>query len=163
MNESNLPVYRLKVFAPNEVQAKSSFCKSVRQVLTMKKANIRVMRVKRLEEDNCEFVARTYGIFAIIRQIQSGRIHKVFKEVRAESRCIAVRKFYDSQCGQFNIDCNQIHICKVEEITDAKKIISKPVASLANSNLEFPKPRKLYSLSDRKYKGLLAFKASAHF
>ena len=102
------PLYRFKIFASDEVKAVSGFKNTVRQLLKIKKSDAQIVCVKQIVEQNPECEARNYGIYAIIRQIKSGRVHKSYKEIREVSKINAVRQFYDTTCGQYNVDNNQV-------------------------------------------------------
>ncbi|MES1904848.1 MAG: 60S ribosomal protein L18A [Paramarteilia canceri] len=157
---SNLPLYRLRVFASDEVKAISLFSKSARLVLKLKRSNLKVVSVNIIPESNVERKVRNYGIFAVVRQLKSGRVHKICKEVRALYKKDAVRKFIDSTCGQYSIDANQVNICKIEEVTDPSKLKNLNIINLSKSTVAFPKASKTKTIADRKFKGFMPFKPS---
>merc|ERR1712122_191965 len=152
------PLYRFKIFASDEVKAVSGFKNTVRQLLKIKKSDAQIVCVKQIVEQNPECEARNYGIYAIIRQIKSGRVHKSYKEIREVSKINAVRQFCDTTCGQYNVDNNQIHIVKVDHITDSSKLQKPSTILFENGSLSFPKVGKTSTLQDKRFKGLMPFK-----
>merc|ERR1719393_169474 len=124
----------------------------------VKKIDVQVVSLEEKIEKNPECQARNYGILAIVRQLKSSRVHKMYTEVREISRCAAVEKLIDSVCGQYSIDRNQVNICQVEEITDESKLKKTATLNFTDKKCAFPKAAKTSTLQDRRFKGVMSFR-----
>merc|ERR1711928_173088 len=109
------------------------------KALKLKKANAEIISVRQVTDKNPELKAKNYGVFAIIRQLKSSRVHKMYSEIREVSRCSAIEKFIDTICGQYSLDRNQINICKIEEITDTANLKKNCTSFFSTKTCSFPK------------------------
>ena len=132
-------VYRVCIFAPNEVVAKSRFFYFMSRLNKVKKANGEVLAVTQIFESRPTYVKN----FAILLQYQS-RTNTVYmyKEYRDVSKTGAVSQMYEELAGSHRARRSSIQIIKVSQI-DAKLAKRPKTTQFFNSKLKFPAIRRL--------------------
>ena len=85
--EPDPPVYRMKLFAPNEVLARSRYWYYMHQYRKMKKTTGEILDVNELREVD-PFTVKNYGIW--IRYDSTTGTHNMYKEYRDLTLCGAV-------------------------------------------------------------------------
>ena len=91
-------VYRMRIFAPNEVLAKSRFWYYLKRQNKLKKINGEVVSVKEVFEKKKDHV-RTYGI--LIRLEAESGIHNMYREYRDLSLNAAVGKLINDMASKY--------------------------------------------------------------
>mmetsp|Transcript_23862 Transcript_23862/g.3978 ORF Transcript_23862/g.3978 Transcript_23862/m.3978 type:complete len:107 (+) Transcript_23862:55-375(+) len=89
--DPNPTIYRMRIFASDEVIAKSRFWYFVKRMLKIKQVQGEVVSIKEVKEKKTN-VAKTYGI--IIRYESRTGIHNMYREYRDTSLCGAVGRLY---------------------------------------------------------------------
>nr|CCA22335.1 60S ribosomal protein L18a putative [Albugo laibachii Nc14] len=132
--EPNPPIYRMKLFAPNEVLAKSRFWYFLHQVKKMKKTTGEILDVNELREKNTRIV-KNYGVW--IRYNSRSGTHNMYKEYRDVTLCGAVQQMYSELAGRHRARPRSIQIMRTAML--AAKDTKKPnIKQFHDSKIKFP-------------------------
>jgi len=119
-------IFKAKIYAANEVVAKSRFAKYLRAKpgCKAKKANLQILSVKKKQEPFAN-KARTFG-FLLNYQSRTHRI-SMYKEVRATTETDAVNKLYADMAGKHRAKSSSIQIteCRVVSREKLRRPINK--------------------------------------
>uniref|UniRef100_K3WCT5 60S ribosomal protein L18a n=1 Tax=Globisporangium ultimum (strain ATCC 200006 / CBS 805.95 / DAOM BR144) TaxID=431595 RepID=K3WCT5_GLOUD len=132
--EPNPPAYRMKLFAPNEVLAKSRFWYFLHQMKKMKKTTGEILDVNELTEKNKRIV-NNYGIW--IRYNSRSGTHNMYKEYRDVTLCKAVEQMYSELAGRHRARPRSIQIMRTA-IVAAKDTKKLNVQQFHDSKIKFP-------------------------
>ncbi|KAI4783858.1 ribosomal protein L18ae [Aureobasidium sp. EXF-8845] len=133
-------LYRMRVFAPNEVVAKSRFWYFLSQLRKVKKANGEIVTLNQIHEKRPQKV-KNFGIW--IRYDSRSGTHNMYKEYREMSRCEAVDALYQDMAARHRARFRSIHIIKVVEVEKAEDIRRPYIKQLLTKNLKFPLPHRV--------------------
>lgn len=156
-------IYRMRIFAPNEVVAKSRFWYFLHQLQKMKKSTGEILAVSEVRERNANIV-KNYGI--TIRYNSRSGTHNMYKEFRDVSLCGAVSQMYSELAGRHRARFQAIQIvdtCIVkagvkkmrqynpeihgDEIPEA---VARPsIKQFLSSKVKFPLPHRLPRASSK--------------
>uniref|UniRef100_A0A7R9ZDU8 60S ribosomal protein L18a n=1 Tax=Pseudictyota dubia TaxID=2749911 RepID=A0A7R9ZDU8_9STRA len=100
-------IFRMRIFAPNEVTAKSRFWYFLHQYSKMKRSTGEILSVSEIRERNNRIV-RNYGI--TIKYNSRSGTHNMYKEFRDTSLCGAVEKMYQDLAGRHRARFSSIQI-----------------------------------------------------
>ena len=142
-------IFRMRLFAANDVAAKSRFWYFMKQQNRVKKANGQILDVTEVFHKG-GVVARNYGI--MIRFQSNAWIHNMYKEYRATSTIEAVEKMYAEMAGQHRARFSTIQIIKVAEVS----------AHEARKNQEFRTDKIAFPVMQRRLPTDKKVKAVAH-
>ncbi|OII74414.1 60s ribosomal protein L18A [Cryptosporidium andersoni] len=132
-------VYRLCIFAPNEVVAKSRFFYFMSKLNKVKKSNGEVLSVTQIFEKRPTYAKN----FAILLQYRSRtNVVYMYKEYRDISKIGAVSQMYEELAGSHRARRSNIQIISVCQIEG--KLAKRPkTTQFLNSKLKFPAIRRL--------------------
>merc|ERR1712173_184037 len=129
MGTPNPTLYRMRIFAPNDVVAKSRFWYFLSKYHKMKKTTGEILAINQIYEKRPE-VVKNYGAF--------------------------VR--YDSRSGTHNMDKAGRHRARTRsiQVIDLKEIAAKDckrayVTEFHDSNIKFPLPHRIQRTSERRF------------
>jgi large subunit ribosomal protein L18Ae len=126
----------MKIFAINEVMAKSRFWYFLRQAKKMKPATGEILDVNQIVEKNAR-VVKNYGIW--IRYNSRSGTHNMYKEYRNTTLTGAVKDMYNDMAGRHRARFHSIHIIRTAVVPAAQ--CKRPnVTQFHNANLKFPLP-----------------------
>ncbi|KAI5303155.1 NADH-cytochrome b5 reductase [Ascosphaera pollenicola] len=129
----------MRIFAPNDVVAKSRFWYFLMKLRKVKKANGEIVSVNVIHEKR-PLKVKTFGIW--LRYDSRSGTHNMYKEYREMSRTDAVDAMYKDMAARHRTRFRSIHILKVVEITD-KNLIRRPyIKQLLTKDLKFPLPHR---------------------
>ncbi|RKO96405.1 hypothetical protein CXG81DRAFT_23729 [Caulochytrium protostelioides] len=138
-------LYRMRLFAPNDVVAKSRFWYFLRKVEKAKKSSGEIVSVNQIYEKHPDSV-KNFGIW--LRYDSRSGTHNMYKEYRELSRVAAVAKCYQDMSGRHRAKFSNIHIIKVAEVKDAD--VRRPyIRQILEKDLKFPLPRQPIRASKR--------------
>ncbi|KAJ5245982.1 hypothetical protein N7468_000965 [Penicillium chermesinum] len=144
-------LYRMRIFAPNSVVAKSRFWYFLSQLRKIKKSNGEIVSLNVISEKR-PLKVKNFGIW--LRYNSRSGTHNMYKEFREMSRTEAVEALYQDMAARHRARFDSVHILKVVEITDAETIRRPYIKQLLGKNLKFPLPhrsanpgKKLYAYS----------------
>mmetsp|Transcript_13407 Transcript_13407/g.36754 ORF Transcript_13407/g.36754 Transcript_13407/m.36754 type:complete len:191 (+) Transcript_13407:45-617(+) len=106
-------IYRMRLFAPNEVLAKSRFWYFMRQADKMKRRQGEVLAVNQIRERSTRTV-KNYGV--TLRYISRSGTHNMYKEFRDTNLCAAVEQMYQELAGRHRVRWSGIHIVDAIEV-----------------------------------------------
>jgi large subunit ribosomal protein L18Ae len=137
--EQNPPLYRMTIFAPDEVVAKSRFWYFLKKLRKIKKANGEIVDVKLVREKNPNKRVKNYGIW--IRYDSRTGTHNMYREYRDLSVAEAVTQCYRDMGARHRARADSIQIIRVEEIKPDQ--CRRPyVKQFHDSKIKFPHPER---------------------
>ncbi|OAX40558.1 60S ribosomal protein L18A [Rhizopogon vinicolor AM-OR11-026] len=139
-NEPNPKIYRMRIFAPNEVVAKSRFWYFLRQLKKVKKASGEVIGVNVIHEAK-PLKVKNFGIW--LRYDSRSGTHNMYKEFRDLTRADAVKSLYQDMAARHRARFRSIHILRVVEIAKADDVRRPYIKQLLTPNLKFPLPHRV--------------------
>ncbi|EPZ32213.1 ribosomal protein L18ae [Rozella allomycis CSF55] len=143
-------LYKMRVFAKNEVVGKSRFWYFLQKLKKVKKANGEIVAVNEIFEKRPNQV-KNYGIW--LRYDSRTGTHNMYKEYREMSRVDAVHSCYQDMASRHRARFRSIQIIKVEEIANSD--VRRPyIKQLLEPGLKFPLPHRVYRAPSRRYKKL---------
>ncbi|GAD92811.1 60S ribosomal protein L20 [Paecilomyces variotii No. 5] len=140
-------LYRMRIFAPNDVVAKSRFWYFLTKLRKVKKANGEIVSLNVIHEKR-PLKVKNFGIW--IRYDSRSGTHNMYKEFRELSRTDAVEALYQDMAARHRARFGSIHILKVVEVENADSIRRPYIKQLLTKNLKFPLPHRSAKLSGKK-------------
>ena len=148
-------VYAIRLFARNDVVAKSKFWYHLRRQLKTKSAQGQILSVNEIFERRPNHV-KTFGI--VLRYQSRTAIHNMYKEYRDISLNGAVSQLHMEMAGNHRASQDTISIIRTA-VLNSKDDIRRPKSHLYRENgLKFPIIRTVTRASSRRYRSV--FKAS---
>ncbi|KAI0284591.1 ribosomal L18ae/LX protein domain-containing protein [Russula aff. rugulosa BPL654] len=139
-SEPNPKIYRMRIFAPNEVVAKSRFWYFLRKLKKVKKANGEIIGVNVIHEKK-PLKVKNFGIW--IRYDSRSGTHNMYKEFRELTRANAVKSLYQDMAARHRARFRSIHILRVVEIEKTEDIRRPYIKQLLEPKLRFPLPHRV--------------------
>jgi large subunit ribosomal protein L18Ae len=130
----NPEAYRMIIFAPNQVIAKSKFWYYLHQFHKMKKTTGEILDVVELVEKNSRTV-KNYGIW--LRYTSRSGTHNMYREFRDVKLTGAVSQLYDEMAGRHRTRPRSIQIIRTAVVKAAD--LRRPNGmQFAKANVRFP-------------------------
>jgi len=133
--DPNPKIYRMRIFALNEVVAKSRFWYFLRQLKKVKKANGEIIGVNAIHERK-PLKVKNFGIW--LRYDSRSGTHNMYKEFRELSRADAVKSLYQDMAARHRARFRSIHILRVVEIEKTEDVRRPYIKQLLVPGLRFP-------------------------
>ncbi|KAK7678688.1 hypothetical protein QCA50_018270 [Cerrena zonata] len=133
-------IYRMRIFAPNEVVAKSRFWYFLRQLKKVKKANGEIIGVNVIHEKK-PLKVKNFGIW--IRYDSRSGTHNMYKEFRELTRADAVKSLYQDMAARHRARFRSIHILRVVEVEKSDDVRRPYIKQLLVPKLKFPLPHRV--------------------
>lgn len=133
-------LYRMRIFAPNTVVAKSRYWYFLQKLHKVKKASGEVVSVNVIAESHPTKV-KNFGIW--IRYDSRSGIHNMYKEYRDVTRVGAVETMYQDLAARHRARFRSIHILKVVELEKADDVKRQYVRQFLAKDLKFPLPHRV--------------------
>jgi large subunit ribosomal protein L18Ae len=133
-------LYRMRIFAPNTVVAKSRFWYFLTKLRRIKKANGEIVSVNQIQEKRPNKV-KNFGIW--IRYDSRSGTHNMYKEYRELSRAAAVDALYQDMAARHRARFRSIHILKVVELEKTDDVKRQYIKQLLQPGLKFPLPHRI--------------------
>mmetsp|Transcript_28757 Transcript_28757/g.40339 ORF Transcript_28757/g.40339 Transcript_28757/m.40339 type:complete len:184 (+) Transcript_28757:515-1066(+) len=150
----NPEAYRMVIFAPNPVIAKSKFWYYLHQFRKMKKTTGEILDCVEITEKNCRTV-KNYGIW--LRYSSRSGTHNMYREFRDVKLTGAVSQLYDEMAGRHRCRPRSIQIIRTATV-GAKDLKRTNGMQFAKAGVKFPLPHRVSSakrgqraLSDSTY------------
>jgi len=140
-------LYRMRIFAPNTVVAKSRFWYFLMKLRKVKKASGEIVTLNEIHEKHPQKV-KNFGIW--IRYDSRSGTHNMYKEYREMSRTDAVAALYQDMAARHRSRFRQVHILKVAEIEKTADVKRPNIKQLLQPNLKFPLPHRVPKASGKK-------------
>lgn len=133
------PLYRMRIFAPNHVVAKSRFWYFVSQLKKMKKSSGEIVYCGQVFEKS-PLRVKNFGIW--LRYDSRSGTHNMYREYRDLTTAGAVTQCYRDMGARHRARAHSIQIMKVEEIA-AGKCRRPAVKQFHDSKIKFPLPHRV--------------------
>ncbi|CUS12053.1 unnamed protein product [Tuber aestivum] len=148
-------LYRMRLFAPNTVVAKSRFWYFLKKLRKVKKSAGEIVSLNvglwervtekgytggQIHEKRPQKV-KNFGIW--IRYDSRSGTHNMYKEYRELSRTDAVQSLYQDMAARHRARFRSIHILKVVEIEKAADVRRPYLKQLITKGLKFPLPHRV--------------------
>ncbi|KAL3741516.1 60S ribosomal protein L18a isoform X1 [Eucalyptus grandis] len=147
-------IYRMKLWATNEVRAKSKFWYFLRKLKKVKKSNGQVLAINEIFEKNPTKI-NNYGIW--LRYQSRTGYHNMYKEYRDTTLNGAVEQMYTEMASRHRVRFPCIQIIKTATVP-AKLCKRESTKQFHNSKIKFPLVFKKVRPPTRKLK--TTYKAS---
>jgi large subunit ribosomal protein L18Ae len=135
--EPHPPLYRMQIFAPDHVVAKSRFWYFLRRLKKVKKAAGEVVEIREVREKNPNLKVKNFGVW--LRYNSRTGTHNMYREYRDMSVNHAVTQCYRDMGARHRARADTIQIIRVESIPAAK--CRRPgVRQFHDSKIKFPHP-----------------------
>ncbi|KAI9092664.1 ribosomal L18ae/LX protein domain-containing protein [Phlyctochytrium arcticum] len=147
-SEPTPKLFRMRLFAPNEVVAKSRFWYFLKQVNKVKKASGEIVAVNEIFEKK-PLAVKNFGIW--IRYNSRSGTHNMYKEYRELSRTDAVASCYQDMAARHRARFGSIQIIKVDEVKAAD--VRRPyIKQILEPKLKFPLPHRVTRPSSKRFR-----------
>jgi large subunit ribosomal protein L18Ae len=133
--DPNPIIYRIRIFASDEIKAKSRFWYFTRRLNKIKSVNGEIVSVEEVKQKATGTV-KTYGI--TIRYETRNGITNMYREYRDTSLTGAVGRLYQDMAGRHRARAETIHIISTTTIRTASKAKRFNSLQYYNSHIKFP-------------------------
>jgi len=147
-------IYRMKMWARDDVKAKSKFWYFLRKLRRVKKANGQILAVNEIFEKNPTTI-KNYGIW--VRYNSRTGVHNAYKEYRDTTLNGAVQQMYQEMGSRHRARHSAISIIKTATIK-ASECKRPNIQQFHDSKISFPLTRKVVRPTSRVHRTL--YKAS---
>ncbi|KAF8327258.1 putative 60S large subunit ribosomal protein [Cantharellus anzutake] len=148
-------LYRMRIFAPNPVVAKSRFWFFLSKLKKIKKANGEIVSIDVIPEKEPGRV-KNFGIW--IRYDSRSGTHNMYREFRDLTRAAAVHTLYQDMASKHRARFSSIHIIRVQEIENDEDIRRPYIQQLLDPKLRFPLPHRVAKHRSK----FIAYRPSTH-
>jgi large subunit ribosomal protein L18Ae len=152
--EHTCPVYRMKLFAPNSVIARSRFWYYLAALKKVKKANGEIVSLHEVFEKNANFI-KNFGFW--IRYDSRSGTHNMYKEYRDVSLNGAVKKMYADLASRHRARRSSIQIVKTAVVKGSETRRANTQQFL-NASIKFRLLHRIPRSSAKQYRS--TFKAT---
>jgi large subunit ribosomal protein L18Ae len=132
-------LYRMRIFAPNDVVAKSRFWYFLSRLRKIKKTNGEIVSLNKINEKR-PLKVKNFGIW--IRYDSRSGTHNMYKEYREMSRTDAVEALYQDMAARHRARFRSVQILRVVEVEKTDDIRRPYIKQLLTKNLKFPLPHR---------------------
>ncbi|KAI5807622.1 ribosomal L18ae/LX protein domain-containing protein [Peziza echinospora] len=133
-------LYRMRLFAVNEVVAKSRFWYFLKKLRKVKKSAGEIVSLNEIHEKK-PLKVKNFGIW--IRYDSRSGTHNMYKEYRELSRIAAVDSLYQDMAARHRARFRSIHILKVSEIEKTADVKRAYIKQITTKGLKFPLPHRI--------------------
>jgi large subunit ribosomal protein L18Ae len=133
--DPNPVIYRMRIFAQDEIRAKSRFWYFVKRLNKVKSAHGEIVSVEEVHEKNTSHV-KTYGI--TIRFETRNGITNMYREFRDTSLCGAIGRMYQDMAGRHRARAETIHIVSTKTLHKSSDVKRTYPGQFYNSKIKFP-------------------------
>lgn len=137
----NPEAYRMIIFAPNPVIAKSKFWYYMHQFRKMKKTTGEILDCIELNEKNSNII-KNYGIW--LRYSSRSGTHNMYREYRDIKLTNAISQLYDEMAGRHRTRPRSIQIIRTAIVKPSELKRLNPM-QFAKSSVKFPLPHRVTS------------------
>merc|ERR1711941_194980 len=141
-------IYKMKIFAPNAVIAKSKYWYFISKLVKAKRASGEILQCKRIREPKFHTV-KNIGIW--LRYDSRSGTHNMYREYRDLTVSAAVTACYRDMGARHRARAHSIQIIKVEPVAAAKT--RRPIVKqMHDSKISFPLPSRVQKQSGAMFK-----------
>lgn len=135
--EPHPALYRMVIFAPDHVTAKSRFWYFLKRLKKVKKSAGEVVDIREVREKNVNAKVKNFGVW--LRYNSRTGTHNMYREYREMSVGEAVTSCYRDMGARHRARADTIQIIRVQAI-DANKCRRPHVKQFHDSKIKFPLP-----------------------
>merc|ERR1711913_225604 len=146
--EPNPQLYKMRVFAPDMVCAKSRFWYFVSKLKKMKKTSGEIVSVEEITEKT-PLKIKNFGIW--LRYDSRSGTHNMYREYRDLTVSAAVTQCYRDMGARHRARAHSIHIIRVEPVA-ASQTRRALVKQMHDSKIKFPLPSRVQKSSGSLFK-----------
>ena len=139
--EPKQPLYKMTIFAPNEVVAKSRFWYFLSQLKKMKRSTGQILRVTRITEKR-RGVVRNYGIW--LRYDSRSNTHNMYREYRDVSLAGAVTTLYREMAARHRCRGHSIQVIRTD-VVPVNKVLRPQTKQFLDAHIKFPLPHRRFA------------------
>ncbi|KCV72673.1 50S ribosomal protein L18Ae [Fonticula alba] len=150
--EPSPKLYRMRIFAPNNLVAKSRYWQYMKKLQRIKKSVGEILHVGEVPEKNPN-VVKNFGIW--IRYDSRSGTHNMYKEYRELSRADAVSACYMDLAGRHRARARSIQIIRIQEVEKSEDLRRAYVQQFLNSKIKFPLPQRRVRATSKSFKTVL--------
>jgi len=143
----NPEVYRMKIWATDDVRARSRFWYFLSKLCRVKKANGQVISCNEISEKNPTTV-KNFGIW--VRYQSRTGYHNMYKEFRDTTLNGAVEQLYNDMASRHRVRASQLQIIKTAQVPAANRHMENVKRFVETT--AFPQIRKMSRPSSKTYK-----------
>lgn len=133
-SDEETAIYRMRIFAPNPVVARSRFWYFLRQLKRVKKANGEILAVNEIHEKDISTV-KNIGVW--LRYKSRSDTVNMYKEYRDVTATGAVEQMYMEMSGRHRARWSSIQVLKVQEV--GEEDLRRPnTTQFLDPELKFP-------------------------
>ncbi|XP_030375197.1 60S ribosomal protein L18a [Scaptodrosophila lebanonensis] len=144
--EPQTPLYKMRIFAPDNIVAKSRFWYFLRQLKKFKKTTGEIVSLKQVYETS-PIKIKNFGIW--LRYDSRSGTHNMYREYRDLTVGGAVTQCYRDMGARHRARAHSIQIIKVEPIP-AAKTRRVHVKQFHDSKIKFPLVQRVHHKGNRK-------------
>ncbi|KAK3925864.1 60S ribosomal protein L18a [Frankliniella fusca] len=142
-NEEQTPLYRMRIFAPDAIVAKSRFWYFLRQLRKFKKTTGEIVSIKLIPEKSPTKI-KNFGVW--LRYNSRSGTHNMYREYRSLAVSQAITACYRDMGARHRARAHAIQVIKVEEVKAAN--CRRPlVKQFHDSKIKFPLPKRIQGRS----------------
>ncbi|EAR97130.3 60S ribosomal protein L18a (macronuclear) [Tetrahymena thermophila SB210] len=141
-------ILQMRVFARDEVHAKTKFWYNMRKLNKIKRSQGRILSVNEIYEKSLNTV-KTYGI--VLKYQSRTAIHNMYKEYRDVSLNGAVSQLIQDMAGNHRAQPDTIQIIRTATL-EPKDIKRPATLAMRNAALKFPIVKTIHRPSEKKYR-----------
>ena len=138
-SEPTPQLYKMRIFASNEVVAKSRFWYFLRKLKKIKRSAGEVVALNEVLEKK-PLKVKNFGVW--LRYDSRSGTHNMYKEFREMSRADAVQACYTDMAARHRARFRSIHIIKVAELK-ASQVRRPYIQQLLDPKIKFPLPHRV--------------------
>lgn len=135
--EPNPPLYRMTIYAQDEVVAKSRFWYFLRKLKKIKKTAGQIVKVQQVYEKDPTAKVKNYGVW--LRYDSRTGTHNMYREYRELTVADAVTHAYRDMGARHSARASSIQIIRVAPI-EASKCRRPNIKQFHNNRIKFPLP-----------------------
>ncbi|GAA95901.1 uncharacterized protein L969DRAFT_95394 [Mixia osmundae IAM 14324] len=133
-------LYRMRIFAPNEVVARSRFWYYLRKLRKVKKTAGELVAINKISEKR-PLKVKNFGIW--IRYDSRSGTHNMYREYRELTRADAVHTCYQDMAARHRARFSSIQILRVAELKSTSDVRRAHLKQLLTPKLRFPLPHRV--------------------
>jgi len=146
--EPETPLYRMRIFAPDAVVAKSRFWYFLRQLRKFKKTTGEIVSVEEIMEKK-PLKIKNFGIW--LRYDSRSGTHNMYREYRDLTVTSAVTQCYRDMGARHRARAHSIQIIRVEPVA-ASETRRSLVKQMHDSKIKFPLPSRVQKSKGSMFK-----------
>eukprot|EP00299_Pterocystis_sp_00344_P009184 c3771_g1_i1.p1 GENE.c3771_g1_i1~~c3771_g1_i1.p1 ORF type:complete len:185 (-),score=28.23 c3771_g1_i1:59-613(-) len=143
-------LFKMKLFAQNEVIAKSRFWYFLSQIKKVKKGSGEVLSVSEIHEKK-PLTVKNYGLF--LRYDSRSGTHNMYKEFRDTTLNGAINKLYLDMAGRHRARKRSVQVIKAEPIP-ASACKRGSTRIFHDDGIKFPLPRVIAKPTHKRFKAV---------